>query len=33
MWERVLRVSQRTPKRLRLCESLTLGLKENGFGK
>jgi flagellar biogenesis protein FliO len=25
MWERVLRISRRTPKRLRLCESLPLG--------
>jgi flagellar biogenesis protein FliO len=25
LWERVLRLSQRTPKRLRLCESLPLG--------
>jgi hypothetical protein len=25
LWERVLRISRRTPKRLRLCESLALG--------
>jgi hypothetical protein len=25
LWERVLRLSRRTPKRLRLCESLALG--------
>lgn len=25
LWERVLRISQRTPKGLRLCESLPLG--------
>jgi hypothetical protein len=25
MWERILRLSRRTPKRLRLCESLPLG--------
>jgi flagellar biogenesis protein FliO len=25
LWERVLRLSRRTPRRLRLCESLPLG--------
>jgi flagellar biogenesis protein FliO len=25
LWERVLRLSRRSPKRLRLCESLALG--------
>jgi len=25
LWERMLRLSRRTPKRLRLCESLALG--------